>query len=64
MPRKHPGVPSSRSKKGMLMDSSMTFLETVLKNKKNLIRNSTIAANNMKKDIINVEIHVFLEKTE
>jgi hypothetical protein len=49
---KHPRVPSSHSKKGMLVDSTMTSLGTMLKNKKNLMRNSATAVNNIKRDII------------
>jgi hypothetical protein len=59
---KHPRKPSFHSKKGMLVDSTMTSLGTMLKNKKNLMRNSAIAVNNIKRDIINVQIHVFLKK--
>jgi hypothetical protein len=46
----------------MLADSTMTSLGSKLKKKKNVRRNSTIAANNIKKDIIDVQIHVRVEK--
>jgi hypothetical protein len=56
--KKHPRVPSSGSKKGMLADSTTTSLGTMVKNMKNIMRISTITANNMKKEIIDVQIHV------
>jgi hypothetical protein len=42
----------------MLSDSTKTTLGTMLKNAKKVTINSTVTAHNMKKDIIDVLIHV------